>query len=68
MTDWVACTDGRRVWATDPRTGMQRRYMACNTARILSVTGGGKAIAIVTDDGKVRIWNPETDSVVTHLQ
>jgi hypothetical protein len=47
---------------------MQRRYMACNTARILSVTGGGKAIAIVTDDGKVRVWNPETDSVVTHLQ
>lgn len=67
-TNWMPSTDGRRVWATDPKDGSTRRYLAPNTARVMSVSGGGSSIAITTDDGKVRVWNPSTDSVQTFLQ
>jgi hypothetical protein len=64
---WIPQTDGVRVWARDSQTGEIRRYCATSTSPIVDVFALGEEVAIVTEDGRTRAWNPTTDSSRTFL-
>jgi len=67
MTQWVPRTDGKDVWAVDPRSGTTRKYMRPNNQPVVGVSGMGDSVTITTKDGRVRVWNPNTDHVETFL-
>ena len=67
MTDWLPRTDGVDVWAVDRSTGITRKYLRPNDCRVVSVGGMGDSISIVTSDGRLRVWNPNTDTTETFL-
>lgn len=64
---WIPQTDGVNVWAINSRTGSIRRYCAGTRSPVLSVYAIGEEVAIVTEDGRTRAWNPTTDGSRTFL-
>jgi NADPH-dependent 2,4-dienoyl-CoA reductase/sulfur reductase-like enzyme len=64
---WIPQTDGLRVWARDAETGAIRRYSNTSSSPVVDVFSIGDEVAIVTQDGRTRAWNPETDSSRTFL-
>jgi len=64
-TKWGARTDGKEVWAIDLKRGIQRKYLRCDDWRVSGAQSLGDEIVISYENGRVRVWDPATDS--THL-
>lgn len=64
---WIPQTDGQDVWAVNSGTGEIRRYCNSSARRVVNVFALGEEVAIVTDDGRTRAWNPTTDGSRTFL-
>jgi len=62
---WIPQTDGTSVWAINSRTGQLRRYCSTSNSPVQSVYAIGEEVAICTEDGRTRAWNPSTDSTRT---
>lgn len=64
---WIPQTDGRRVWAINSRTGQTLHYTNSSNSPVVSVVALGEEVAITTQDGRTRAWNPRNDNSRTFL-
>ena len=60
--NWIAKTNGKEIWAINPKQTTKRK---CPTLlkNVESVVCEGNQINIVTEDGRVRVWDLHTDTV-----
>lgn len=56
---------GDKVYAIKPSTGTRREMLMNDGWTVSSVSGMGDSIIICYTNGRVRQWNPTTDSVQT---
>jgi len=64
---WIPQTDGRRVWAINSHTGSTLHYTNTSNSPVVSVVALGEEVAITTQDGRTRAWNPNNDNSRTFL-
>jgi hypothetical protein len=62
MSKWIAHTDGKDVWAI-ASDGSRKRCVQTTSSKVQSAVSNGDEINIITEDGRVRTWNPKTDSL-----
>jgi hypothetical protein len=62
---WTPMLIGNKVYAIRSSTGTRREMRMTDGWTVASVSGMGDSITVCYTNGRVRQWNPTTDSVQT---
>ena len=62
---WIPVRIQNTIYATNPKTGSRRELRMSDGWTIAHVSGMNESITVTYTNGRVRVWNPETDSVTT---
>jgi hypothetical protein len=59
---WMGKTNGKEVWAVNLDNGTSKRFLSVCSSPVRDVMSDGEEISIITEDGRVQVWNPATGS------